>query len=372
MIKKLNFNIKHNCFYHSIKNRERQFKWCPLLFSMCFLFFYTMPCIADESSYVGIHPDTLSVLNGTLPDNEDKIIDPSEDSADKADAFHTALSMKISSSADWIDSFFRDERVEIEENNTSLRLKFYGFYEKGESIDFKVRARFRFVLPHLENRLHLFISSALNEDKGNTEYFRFSEEDDSQKNIYVSLRYFFKAAERKNISIRSGFKFHGWSPDFYIGPRFRFSKKMGTWNFRYIEDFTHFSSDGWESETNLDAERPLSEFLFLRMNFNGEWFEKEKGHFYRVNTDLYGTISKNRMINYRLGTEFETYPKNRLKEVLVAIRYRQRFWKKWLFYEVTPQLAFRREDYKDPKPGITISIEGIFGKDFVTNTDSKL
>jgi hypothetical protein len=311
-------------------------------------------------------PDTIIAgADGSVGIDGDEAAPP-ENGENKVDTLHTALSNRIDLSANWIDSFFRDERIEIEEENTSLRLKLSSFFERGESVDFKVKARFRVVLPHLENKVHLFASSVLEEDDRDLEYFDDTENrDDDRRNFYLSLRYFFKAAKRQNISIRTGLRFHKWTPAVFIGPRVSFSRKLDTWNFRFIEDVNWYSDDGWESKTSVDLEKPVSDEFFFRTNLDGRWYENDTGYFYSFNNDLYQTISENQALRYQLSVKFETRPSNRMTEVLLRIRYRQGFWRDWLFLEISPQIAFRREDHYDPSPGITLSIEGLFGKDFL-------
>jgi hypothetical protein len=143
---------------------------------------------------------------------------------------------------------------------------------------------------------------------------------------------------------------------------------MSSWTFRFIEDVTYFTDDGWESKTSIDAERPLSDDIFFRTNLEGRWYESDTGYFYSFNTNIYETISDHQALNYRLSFLFETYPDNRMTEVLFRIRYRQRFWRDWLFFEISPQVVFSKEDDYEPSPGITLSIEGLFGKEFLNRS----
>ena len=43
------------------------------------------------------------------------------------------------------------------------------------------------------------------------------------------------------------------------------------------------------------------------------------------------------------------------------MRYRQRIWRKWLFFEVNPQVAFRNDDDFRNTPGIEFRLEASFG-----------
>ena len=58
---------------------------------------------------------------------------------------------------------------------------------------------------------------------------------------------------------------------------------------------------------------------------------------------------------------FFTKSKFHLNETVLRTRYRQRIWRKWLFYEVNPQVAFRNNDDFRYTPGIEFRLEASFG-----------
>ena len=67
------------------------------------------------------------------------------------------------------------------------------------------------------------------------------------------------------------------------------------------------------------------------------------------------------MIEYQWNTQFKTSPNHRLESSILRVRYRRNFLRKWLFYEVDPQLAFRNDEDFDPKAGITFQVDVVFG-----------
>jgi hypothetical protein len=46
---------------------------------------------------------------------------------------------------------------------------------------------------------------------------------------------------------------------------------------------------------------------------------------------------------------------------VLSVRFRQRIWRDWLYYEVGPQLVFPREENFDATPGIFLRLEMLFG-----------
>lgn len=285
-----------------------------------------------------------------------------------ADDFQEMISKKLVASANWLDSFFRDERAEIEENETTLKVRLSSFFEEGEGVDFNTRVRLRLVLPELEDKFHIEIIGEEDPGRDTTQKYdslteRQGEIDDaSDKNLNLVLRYFVETAREKNISFNLGARLNDFMPVIYGGPRYSVSRDFDPWLLRFTQEVKWYSDEGFESKTRLDYERLLTEDLFFRTSTAGYWYQGEDGYFYNVTFYLYQILDKDRALEYSWTNFFETRPHHELYEILLRVEYRRRFWRKWLFLEIRPQVAFREEDGFKPTPGITFSLEAIFGK----------
>jgi hypothetical protein len=283
---------------------------------------------------------------------------------EKADIFHAAISESLSVSADWLDSFFREDRMEIEENKTSLRLAFSTYFEERNTYDLGVKARFKLILPGFEEKLHLFLTNELDEPSNTPRVLEKGVLDkNDEKDLSLSLRYFFRNARKRNFSFRMGLRFNDITPVVYGGPRYSLTKKLDPWTFRFTEKVSCYSDYGWRSRTDFDFERYLAGDFFFRTNFNGAWFQRDEGFFYSASTSLYQTVDEDRAFAYQVSTNFQTYPHHALTSLWFGIKYRTRIWREWLFFEVSPQISFRREYDFEPVTGITFAVEGFFGKD---------
>ena len=285
-----------------------------------------------------------------------------------ADDFQEIISKKLRSSANWLDSFFRDERAEIEENETTLKLRFSSFIEEGEGMDFNTRARLRLVLPELEDKFHIEIVGEGDPDRDTGKQYESLTErqgeidNESDKNLNLALRYFIKTAREKNFSFNVGARLNDLTPVIYGGPRYSASKDFDPWLLRFTQEVKWFTDEGWESKTRLDYERSLGEDLFFRTSTAGYWYQGEDGYFYNINLYLYQILDEDRALEYSWNNFFQTRPIHELSEILLHIEYRRRFWRRWLFFEVRPQIAFREEDDYSPTVGITFALEAVFGK----------
>jgi len=268
------------------------------------------------------------------------------------------------SSANWLDSFFRDERSEIEGTKTTLRVRLSNFWEEGDGVKTDVRARLRLVLPALKNKLHIMVSGEQDEDrdfKNEPQHKRSEIDEDAERNVNLSLRYFTKMAKNRNVSFKVGARLNSFSPVVYAGPRFRASKQLDAWLIRFTQEVQLFTDDGWETSTDFDFERSLTEQLFFRASTEGNWYEEDVGYYYDINFTLYQIVDENRALEYAWNNYFRTRPCHQLSQTLLWVKYRQRFWRKWLFFELKPQIAFREEDDYEPTPGITFTLEALFG-----------
>lgn len=339
--------------------------WLAVL-SSCLMLLFSNPGLASDSQPESKQTEIQSTQADIAEKPEEEKNTASETRTHKVDSFHAALSRSISSSADWIDSYFGEKRSEIEEENSSLRLKLSGSAGADEGTDSTVRASLHLILPNLENRLHLFASSILDEDEKDIENFDPNDDrNDTRRNFYLSMRYFIKTADSINLSFRGGLKFHSLTPALFAGPRYSYIKKWSSWDFRFIEEMTYFTDNGWESNCSFEFEKSFTETVFYRTKYNGRWQESEPGYIYWIDNDLYYTISEKKVINYRVRTFFDRYPGNQLTYILTGVRYRQGFYRKWLFFEVAPHVVFRKEEDYHPSLGITLSLEFFLGEDFM-------
>ena len=130
---------------------------------------------------------------------------------------------------------------------------------------------------------------------------------------------------------------------------------------RFTHFFKWYTDQGLTSNSRVDLERPLFEKFFFRVSPDASWYEDDDGWFINLNFSLSQILSNKRVINYELNNHFRTNPTSRLEEVSFRIRSRQKIWRQWLFYEIAPQVAFRRESDFETIYGILFELEAFVG-----------
>ena len=280
------------------------------------------------------------------------------------DRIHRRLSGGVGESAQNVDEFFGDENYESEATNTRLRLRFDTFFEEHEDVDFKGRFNLRLSLPRTNKRLKLIFSGtpddSVEDDIGTVAGSR--EED----NLDASLAYTAVDTAKQNFSLRTGISS---GPAWWIGPRYRLYTKLGPiWGFRFTQLFRWLTDDGWEFRSTFDFERKVSEKFFFRTTARGIYNQDDwgdDGYKYRLQAELFQYVTPNIGLRYEWINLFLTKPDNHLDEIVLKFGYRQRIWRKWLFFEIVPQASFPEERDFEFVPGIMFRVEANFGKRYI-------
>ena len=290
------------------------------------------------------------------PDAEDPHALEAEETT-AADDTHKAVSQSINHAARWIDSFFDDETYIAEDATTTLRVSQGVFLERGESPRYKTRVNVKIRVPQLKHRLSIFAGGEADDE--NTSDAPITSIQDTTNDPFAGVQYFAKVTKKTNLSLTAGVKFD--SAELFIGPRLRHTLSLGSWNLRFIQRVRWFTDNGWEVPTRLDLETLLDDDLFFRNTLEGRWREQDDGYRYEIRPTLVQRLANRKAVEYQWSTVFKTRPHHRLEQSVASIRFRRRIWRKWLFYEIDPQIAFRNDADFDPKAGLTVALEIVFG-----------
>ncbi|MGI9569737.1 MAG: hypothetical protein ACR2PH_08375, partial [Desulfobulbia bacterium] len=284
------------------------------------------------------------------------------------DRVQRGISESINSAAQWIDSFFDDDRFIAEDATTKVRLSESVFLEHGDSPEFKTKVSLSIKIPKTKRRLRVFVASE--DDTNKTPDALFNRVEDSEETSAAGVQYFAKTSKKRNLSLTTGIKLD--STEFFIGPRYRRTFRFDSWQLRFTQRVRWLSRKGWEATTRFDYERLLGEKLFFRHTVEGRWRDEDEGYQYEIRPSLIQQLRSKKPIEYRWNNLFKTSPNHRLDSSVLLIRYRRNFKRKWLFYEINPQIALRNDEDFEPKAGITFQIEVVFGgKDFLKRRDNK-
>lgn len=277
------------------------------------------------------------------------------------DYIHRSLSGGVSNTAGSVDAFFDDERHAAEDNRTRLKLRFDVFFEKGESVDLKPRVNLSLAIPRTNKRLKLLVSGNP-QDENEDEEGGAAPAVDEDEDLEVAVAYTPVQTISTNFSWRTGLKFSSIIPDWWFGPRWRGYAKGEIWGTRFTETFRWRTDDGFESITTIDFERDVAENFFYRTTLKGKWNQDKEDYRYEIAPKLFQRLDPKRVLKYEYITKFKSTNDHQWDNFIFRITYRQRIWRKWLFFEIAPQASFPESEDWDFTPGITFRIETFFGK----------
>ncbi len=269
----------------------------------------------------------------------------------------------------WFDHLFGDYRLDEELEATYGRAlvgvvwdEHYGFEE-----DLSFRARLHF--PNMERRLNAFIGRDDREDvledaqrRGTTSLPRmFDPEDDEW---LVGLGY-------RPISGRNG------DLDFDLGMNFNFP--VEPWvrarykhrSFLSETDLVRFRhtlfwerEDGWGLATRIDYEHAFPTGSMLRWRGAGKISDITRGADWFSELSYYHRLGRRRALAHQIGANGETGAPVLVENYFVRFIYRQQILREWLFLEIGPGLAWRREEPDQPRDSVPIlrfGVEMLFG-----------
>ncbi len=160
---------------------------------------------------------------------------------------------------------------------------------------------------------------------------------------------------------RAGLKLHDQKPVMMLAPRYRLLLPLDIWTFRFVSEVNWTSNVGWASNATFDVERPLPHDLFFRASNSWIWTEHVKGYLYGIIFSVGQPLGPRRGLSYDWVNVFQTRPINELTEVSLRVNYRQQLWRKWIYFDVSPQYRFPRTNSFNGLPGILFRIEMLLG-----------
>jgi hypothetical protein len=306
----------------------------------------------------------LHYTAGDVPVPVEPDLEPEETT--DIDRAQDAMSDSVNEAARWFDAFFGDERYVSEEAYSRIRLTPSAFFEEGEAPDYKFRVNAKVKVPRLSKRLRVVVADTSEDEEAVLTPETFPEARQTENDATaIGLQYFLRTKRKLNTSVTAGIKIgSGHVVDFFAGPRLRKTWPFEVWQIRFTERVRWYTDIGWESRTRFDFERLFDADLFFRTTADLRWREEDyndDGFRLEAGPTLTQRLGRKAAIDYQWNNVFKTKPSVRLDETTLRARYRQRIWRKWLFFEINPQLAFRNDDDFRYTPGIELRLEASFG-----------
>jgi hypothetical protein len=284
----------------------------------------------------------------------------SESQQQSLDSAQKTVTEQLIWAADWIDSFFDDKRIFVEENTSWATAKLAMGYSRNDAFEIKPRVDIRLRLPRLAESANIFIQAAEDTDfniENDPLSDRLANNSDQNSEMTAGVRYFLKATDWYNISFDGGLS---WNY-LFAGARFRSLQSFGRWEGRFTDRLRYYTDDGWENKISYDLERRFRRAWLFRASTMAVISQEEEGIPHSQLFRLYQVLSPFKAISYETSIYFDTRPSYKVTDTQFVIRYRQRFFRNWLVLEISPRITFPEEHDRQMDPGIVVQLEAVFG-----------
>ena len=263
---------------------------------------------------------------------------------------------QVQRASQWADSFFVDSNYEAEQANSQIRIRPELYYSKEDDFNFRLRVRARLNLPNMGRRVSLVVGA------DDEDVFGDSVDDPTDDGV-IGLQFFMRESSRWNTSLSLGVKFNDFAG--FIGPRARYTGVLGQkGSYRFTQTLRWQTNNYWQINTRLDLNRVINDKLFFRQTFDGRWRGErsdEEGYRTKISSFFTQRVSVYSGLQYEFSTVFHTEPDTHVDEYVLAVRYRKRTKRDWLYYEIIPQVSFEDEFSYRFNPGIRLRVEFFFG-----------
>ncbi|MEH6454582.1 MAG: hypothetical protein V7782_16255 [Psychromonas sp.] len=279
---------------------------------------------------------------------------PDEANTNTIDIAYSYLTTKFCQPALWFDSFFVDSRA-TEDARAGTMIRWYTdlTWEKAESPAFGMKLNARLNLPRFSKKLKLVIES--DDEEARVDSFGQPLASD-EKDRTVGLQYDLKAEDRNSfnvkVTVRPSLEF-----------RYRYTAPISAkTTFRFTQKLYQKRKVTGES-SHVDFDHTINPKFVLRWA-NLARFESDV-HDFELGTGLtlYQYISKRRAISYKSGVTWYTKSTPYVHNSHLSMVYRQNIFRKWLFYELIPEVNWDKEEDDGPterNTKITFRLEVLF------------
>jgi len=253
----------------------------------------------------------------------------------------------------WMDSFFGEPRHDEEAPHSTLRLRLEQDWDQEDGTDTGIRLRGKLHLPALNKRLSLLFADDDGDSRQDDLFI-----DERAKNDDLALQYTLREHLKERIDFKLGLR-SSLKPKASVRYRYR-QPFREDYIGRFTEEIYYRGGDGFGSKTRMDVEKPLDDRRVMELRNLFEWGESTSGVAWNSSLSLNKRLASDRAIIYYISVSGITRPEYLNTGYGLGIRYRESFFRPWLYYEVQPGYGWRRptvEDHRQGAASITLRLE---------------
>jgi len=280
------------------------------------------------------------------------------------DETHDFVSNQITDWIDNVDQFFGEEKFLDRENGSQLLVRYQATYDNASML-YEPKLRIRIDLPRTKQKLRLMIETREADQGGasvddNASGLSSGTNSSEPDFFSTALQLVITMSDDVQLNARTGIAFRdGLDPFGLLSGYAR--KSLGAWNVRASQYIYQYARAGFGEETIFDVDRKLFDNMLLRFSSNLNWWYLARQFEASQSASLITSFTPSFAVSFNAVSEQASSGGWHNSNNFIFTSARWRFYKKWAFLQLTPQLTFRPEDYK-PDPSITLGLEMLFGR----------
>lgn len=269
----------------------------------------------------------------------------------------------------WFDHLFGDYRLDEELEATHGRAMVGVIWDEQDGFGDDLRFRARLHFPNMERRLNAFIGRDDREDvledvqrRGATSLPRMFDPEDDEWLVGLGYRPISRGNSDLDFDLGVNFKFplEPWGRARYKHRTFLSESDLV--RFRYTLFWER--EDGWGLAARIDYEHAFVNGAMLRWRGAGKASDITRGTEWFNELSYYHRLGRRRALAHQVGANGETGAQVQIENYFVRFIYRQQILREWLFLEIGPGMAWRREVRGEPRDSVPIlrfGVEMLFG-----------
>lgn len=320
--------------------------------------FSSLSCLADTSD--------LSSETQAANDAHDQVSDLSLWAAGRLEPFHTSLTEWVETNSRSIDSFFGSTDALTVKNDSYLRIKYETELFEGRTSDNELGASFRLDLPTTEKRLRLIIENESVENRGtlvNQEMSLSNNNDKRLNGFLIGIKRLSSRDKQRywNVQLGAGVKL-GLRPDPYVRATTQrlWDFSSNPWQLHSDNRISWFNEEGYLARTRWDLGRPFNGDWHFRLLSNVQWREEVDTLEYSQTVEFNHRLNRRSVVRYSGVVLGESASNPAIEDSYVEWRYRRDIHKGFTFFDIAPSLHFPREEGREPRWALNLSLEVYF------------
>ena len=277
------------------------------------------------------------------------------------DGFHERLYCRMDNAVRRVDTMWlTEDTVPYDYELSTFKLKVLarvGGRSNDDSTDYKVKFRADLALPGLKRKLHLFLDNAGRDSLPGVD--PMEKEDDTRLGARVN-----KPLRHSDLDLGGGARWRDSGPVGFAELDWRWKwDDVGGGRLRLTPRGYYYSDDGFGQQTTLVWTRPVTERKMLQFRTAERSTEMTEGlEFEQTFRFAWLRASKHRGLVMQMSV-FPHYKDSswKMDDAMLNLMWRGALYRKWIYYTLTPQVDFPREDDYRAMPSFRIGIEILMG-----------